>query len=215
MCTRNALARPTKPMTTDTSSTHAFGLGERYAMLPFKGLYWKLAPDALLTINGPIYPVPDLNVPFLGVHFTKRVDGEVHLGPTAIPAFGRENYAGLTGLAPAEIVPILSRLLGQYWGNKQGFRAYAHAESLRFFKTRFVEAAQALVPGLEGRHLIKSDKVGIRAQLLDKEKGELVMDFLVQQAPGSTHVLNAVSPAFTSAFAFARLVLDGAEVAVK
>lgn len=186
----------------------ACGVGRQYRMLPFKGLYWKLAPDAGLAVNGLIYPVPDLNVPFLGVHFTKKVNGEVYLGPTAIPAFGRENYHGLAGLDPAEIGPILSRLLGHYWRNKQGFRRYAHEESLRFFKGRFAEAARALAPRLRAEHLVMSDKVGIRAQLVDTEKHELVMDFLVESGPRSTHVLNAVSPAFTSAFSFARLLLD-------
>lgn len=191
----------------------AFGIGKKYTAIPFKGLYWKLAPNSGLTVNGLIYPVPDMNVPFLGVHFTKKVDGAIYLGPTAIPALGRENYHGLTGLEPTEIGPMLGRLLSLYTRNKQGFRNYAHAESLRFFRARFAEAARALAPNLRPEHLLPSDKVGIRAQLLDLEKGELVMDFLVEHGDNSTHVLNAVSPAFTSAFSFAKLVLDEIGVA--
>lgn len=184
------------------------GVGAQYTMMPFKGLYYKLDPASGLDIHRLIYPVPDLNVPFLGVHFTKKVDGAVYLGPTAIPAFGRENYQGLEGLDLSESAAMLSRVARHYMDNKQGFRAYAHAESLRFFKPRFAEAARALAPRLEAKHLLPSDKVGIRAQLVDTEKNELVMDFLVERGQHSTHVLNAVSPAFTSAFSFARYMLD-------
>jgi L-2-hydroxyglutarate oxidase len=191
----------------------AFGIGKKYTMLPFKGIYYKLASASGLRVNGLIYPVPDLNVPFLGVHFTKKMNGDVYLGPTAIPAFGRENYQGMESLSMSESVPILLRLIAQYLDNKQGFRRYAHEESLRFFKPRFAQAARAMAPRLRTSHLLSSDKVGIRAQLLDREKGELVMDFLVEKGQNSTHVLNSVSPAFTSAFSFSRLVLDQAGVA--
>lgn len=191
----------------------ACGVGERYTMLPFKGIYWRLTESSGLRIRHLIYPVPDLNVPFLGVHFTKKVGGGVYLGPTAVPAFGRENYAGLAGVDAKEIGPILFGLLGQYRKNSQGFRRYAHEEGSRFFKARFAAAARALAPNLKAEHLQKSDKVGIRAQLLDRKRGELVMDFLVEHGENSTHVLNAVSPAFTSAFSFSRLVVDEAGVA--
>lgn len=190
----------------------AFGVGERYAMLPFKGLYYRLDEAAGLRINGLIYPVPDLGVPFLGVHFTRKVSGEVYLGPTAVPAFGRENYQGLEGVDLGEAPQIATQLFRQYVKNHQGFRRYAHEESLRFFKHRFAEAARALAPRLQSRHLLRSAKVGIRAQLLDREKQELVMDFLVESRQNATHVLNAVSPAFTSAFRFSRLVVEQAGV---
>ena len=186
----------------------ACGVGARYAVLPFKGLYYKLDPASGLRFNHLVYPVPDLNVPFLGVHVTRKVSGEVYLGPTAIPAFGREQYRGLASVGPAEAAAIAWRLLGHYVEGKQGFRAYAHAEGGRFLKGRFAAAARALVPRLEARHLLPSDKVGIRAQLVDRTRRELVMDFVVERGEHSTHLLNAVSPAFTSAFAFARLALD-------
>lgn len=187
----------------------ACGLAERYAILPFKGLYYRLDPASGLQFNHLIYPVPDLNVPFLGVHVTKKVNGDVYLGPTAIPAFGREQYHGLHGLYWSEATSIVLRLAKHYLEGKQGFRHYAHAEAGRFLKSRFASAASGLVPRIEARHLLSSDKVGIRAQLVDRVKGELVMDFLCEQNAHSTHILNAVSPAFTSAFAFARLLLNG------
>lgn len=188
-----------------------FGAGERYAMLPFKGLYYRLRPDSTVRCNGLIYPVPDLNMPFLGVHFTKSVDGEVHLGPTAVPAFGRENYRGLQGLDLYESVAILYRLARQYALDKQNFRHFSHTEALRFFKAKFVEAARALVPALKSSDLLPSDKVGIRAQLLDTVSSELVTDFVVERKENTVHVLNAISPAFTSSLSFARYIADQQE----
>lgn len=189
----------------------ASGLAERYAMLPFKGLYRELSPDAPFKVRGLIYPVPDMQVPFLGVHFTPSANGHVYVGPTAIPAFGREQYRGIDSVRPGEALGILSRLAGQYVGDRQGFRGFAHAEAGRFWTPRFVAAGRALVPALEAKHLVPCSKVGIRAQLLDLQTRELVMDFLLSHRPRVTHVLNAVSPGFTSAFAFAPLVVDEAE----
>jgi len=191
---------------------HACGAGLRYAILPFKGRYYRLLPEAGLRIRGLIYPVPDLRVPFLGIHFTRRIDGEVDVGPTAAPALGRENYEGVEGISLGEAARITARLLGQYVRNQQDFRKFAHGEALRSLKSRFTAGAQALVPRLRTNHLGGRSKVGIRAQLLDRQTHQLVMDFVIEPGERSTHVLNAVSPAFTSAFAFARLVVDAAGV---
>lgn len=184
-----------------------FGVGKRYTMLPFKGLYYQLQPTASLDIRGHIYPVPDLRFPFLGVHVTKTVTGEVTLGPTAIPALGREHYGLFSGLDVAETPAILLRLAGQYLANREHFRDLTHAEGLRFFKSNFAQAAQALVPRLRTEDLLRSAKVGIRAQLLDKSKNQLEMDFVVERGPRSLHILNAISPALTCAFRFSDFVL--------
>lgn len=186
----------------------ACGLLDRFSMIPFKGLYYELRPTSFLDIRHLIYPVPDLNVPFLGVHFTKSIDGKVYIGPTAIPALGREHYRGFEGINMKEALSTVLELSQQYLSNKQGFRTYAHNEVLRFLKSRFVASAQALIPDLTMHDVIKSPKVGIRAQLFDKEKRELVMDFMVNHTENETHVLNAVSPAFTSAFSFAKWIVD-------
>ena len=190
---------------------HMFGAGTDYTLLPFKGIYYHLKADSGIRCNGLIYPVPDLNVPFLGVHFTKKIDGQVFLGPTAVPAFGRENYHAFDGLDLREGLGILYLLLQQYALNKQGFRNFSHAEALRFFKGKFAEAARALVPALRTEHLEASDKVGIRAQLLHLGKHELVTDFLVERKDNTLHVLNAISPAFTSSLSFAKYVVDQKE----
>jgi L-2-hydroxyglutarate oxidase LhgO len=185
-----------------------FNVGEKYTLLPFKGLYYGLHKNSNIRLNGLIYPVPDLNVPFLGIHSVKLVDGSVYFGPTAVPAFGREHYQGFKGVNIKDATSISYHLLRQYISNKQGFRSYTHQEMHRFLKSEFLKSMQKLIPGLTSSDLVDSQKVGIRAQLLNTEKNELVMDFLVERADNTTHVLNAVSPAFTSAFSFAKYILN-------
>ena len=186
-----------------------FGVGSQYTLLPFKGIYYALDEQSNIHLNGLVYPVPDLEVPFLGVHSVRTIQGKVYLGPTAVPAFGRENYNGLRGIEPGKAISISYQLAQQYVRNNQGFRKFTHDEAGRFLKTKFVEAAKMLIPRLRKAHLQPSDKVGIRAQLLNKQSHELVMDFLVERKDNTVHILNAVSPAFTSAFAFARHVIRG------
>ena len=180
-----------------------FGIGQDYTLLPFKGLYWQLHPQAPFQFDTNLYPVPDLNVPFLGVHVTPSPDGTVSLGPTAIPAWGRENYRGLDGIEPMMAIEFLGDLASQWWRNTGGFRRYAREQALHGLKPLFLRAAERLVPGLRGEHLIPSQKVGIRAQMYDRKSGKLVQDFRLEQGPHSTHVLNAISPAFTASFALA------------
>jgi L-2-hydroxyglutarate oxidase LhgO len=132
----------------------------------------------------------------------------VYFGPTAIPAFGRENYQGLKGVNIKDATSISYHLLRQYISNKQGFRSYTHQEMHRFLKSEFLKSMQKLIPKLSNSDLVVSQKVGIRAQLLDTKSNELVMDFLVERVDNTTHVLNAVSPAFTSAFSFSKYILN-------
>jgi L-2-hydroxyglutarate oxidase LhgO len=185
-----------------------FNVGKKYTLLPFKGLYYGLHKNSNIRLNGLIYPVPDLNVPFLGIHSVKLVDGNVYFGPTAVPAFGRENYQGLKGVNIKDATSISYHLLRQYISNKQGFRSYTHQEMHRFLKSEFLKSMQKLIPKLSNSDLVVSQKVGIRAQLLDTKSNELVMDFLVERVDNTTHVLNAVSPAFTCSFSFAKYILN-------
>ena len=186
----------------------AFGVGEHCTLLPFKGVYWQLDPRAPFRFSTNLYPVPDLNVPFLGVHVTPSPDGTVSLGPTAIPAWGRENYRRLKGIEPLMSLQFLGDLASQWWRNAGGFRRYAREQALHGLKPLFLNAAQQLVPGLRSEHLIPSEKVGIRAQLYDRRTGTLVQDFRLEHGEASTHVLNAISPAYTASFALADLILN-------
>jgi len=186
-----------------------FGVGDEYVLMPFKGRYYRLKADSGIHINGLIYPVPDLNVPFLGVHSVKSVHGDVYFGPSASPVLGRENYHGVEGINLRDGSSIFYHLLDQYRRDNQNFRHLMHEEGKRLLKSKFVAAAQALVPNVTGSMLESSRKVGIRPQLLNTERHELVMDFLVENHANTTHVLNAISPAFTSGFSFAKMVVDG------
>jgi len=187
---------------------HRFDVGHRYTLFPFKGIYWKLRPDAGLSIRHLIYPVPDLRVPFLGVHTTTSTDGITYLGPTAVPALGRENYRGLEGVRFGELIRIGGLLVRQYASGRDGFRRLAWQEGRRYFKHWFAQAATALLPRLKPEYLQSSDKVGIRAQMLDRQTGRLVTDFVVERGRYSTHVLNAISPAFTCSFPLARHIVN-------
>ena len=190
------------------SVAHQFDVGQRYTLLPFKGIYWKIDPSAKFNIRHLIYPVPDLRVPFLGVHTTTTTDGITYLGPTAVPAFGRENYHGLHGVSFLESIRIMNLLTKQFIYNRDGFRQLVFQEGRHYFKPWFFQSARAILPRLKQEHLLPSSKVGIRAQILDKKTGRMVSDFLVESGHNSTHILNAISPAWTSAFPFARYVCD-------
>ncbi len=184
-----------------------FGFGLDYTILPFKGLYLKYAKNKT-DINTNIYPVPNLRNPFLGVHFTKTVDGTIKIGPTAIPAFWRENYKGFSGFSAAESLVILSREADLFLRNSFNFRNLAFEELQKFNKRYFIGLAKKLAPGIDENGFGEFGPAGIRAQLLKKSSRELVQDFVVEGDEFSTHVLNAVSPGFTCAFPFGEYVVD-------
>lgn len=185
---------------------HSFGVGQRYMLIPFKGVYRRLRPEKNAMVNGSIYPVPDIRNPFLGIHFTKDVKGDIYLGPTAIPAFGRENYGILQGL-DSESLTIMARDLVLFSKN-QKFRSIAFDETKKYIFKYFFEDARKLVKELAPEDIMPCSKVGIRPQLIDLDTNELVMDFLIEKGPDSLHVLNAISPAFTSSMSFAKLIAD-------
>jgi len=182
-----------------------FGVGGRYRLIPFKGIYRQLRQDAPYTVNGNIYPVPDIRNPFLGVHFTRSVDGHVYLGPTAIPAFGRENYGVLAGI-DAEGFGILLEDLVMFLANPQ-FRSVALTEPRKYLPSYFYRDAARLVKELRPTDVEPSAKVGIRPQLVDWETKQLVMDFMVVPSGASLHILNPISPAFTSSMELAREIV--------
>ncbi len=182
---------------------HLFGVGLNYKILPFKGLYWKANEPFAAQIQRLIYPAPDINMPFLGVHVTRTVDGKVLFGPTAIPAFGRENYSLFGGLDLLETPVIGWNLLKMLVRNPNNMRRYVREEMSRYRAANFLAETASMVQKLEPGDIGEFYKVGIRAQLMNTDTGRLEMDFKIEKGPHSMHVLNAVSPAFTSAFAFA------------
>jgi len=189
-----------------------FGVGEHFTLLPFKGLYWQLKPGCPIQPRANLYPVPDLNVPFLGIHFTPSADATpvVSIGPTATPAWGRENYRGLQAIEPAMAAANLGVLSLQYLANRGGFRRYVHEQAFLALPPLLIRAAQELIPAVRSEHIELSQKVGIRSQLFNRQTERLEDDFLCLPGPSSTHVLNAISPAFTASFALADLILGEA-----
>ena len=186
---------------------HCFGVGRNFRMIPFKGIYWKLKKNLPYTVNGNIYPVPDIRNPFLGVHFTRSVHGDVWLGPTAIPAFGRENYGILSGI-DSEGFSILLSDAALFFQNSK-FREVALTEPRKYLKSCFFQDAAKLVKQLEFTDIEPSDKAGIRPQLVDWRSKELVMDFMLVADGGAVHILNPISPAFTCSMYLAETVVKG------
>jgi L-2-hydroxyglutarate oxidase len=190
----------------------SFGLAKDYALVPFKGIYWKLRPEAEHLVRSNIYPVPDIELPFLGVHLTRVINGDVYVGPTAIPALGRENYGLIQGIRPFEAMEVGYRLAGMYLSNRNNFRHMAHLELSKYMKHNFVLAAKRLLPAITSEDMIPTTKAGIRPQLVNLREGKLEMDYIFKHTHCSTHVLNAISPAFTSSFAFAQMIVDSSKV---
>lgn len=185
-----------------------FGLARDLALIPFKGIYWKVSERASHLVRANIYPVPDVSLPFLGVHLTRVISGDVYVGPTAIPALGRENYGVIQGARIGEVAGILGRLAGMYLRNSNNFRILAHAELGKYGKANFLSAAQRLVPSLVDEDLVRTPKAGIRPQLVNVRTHSLEMDYIFEQTDNSVHVLNSISPAFTSSLSFAEMIVD-------
>lgn len=183
-----------------------FGFAKHYSILPFKGLY--LYADATEQLRTHIYPVPELKNPFLGVHFTLTATGQVKMGPTAIPAFWREQYQGLEQLNWQEMWEIIKRELGLLLRAGFDFRRLAFNELRKYQRSHLIQHAAELVHGIEKKNYRHWGKPGIRAQLLNTKTRQLEMDFILEGDERSLHVLNAVSPAFTCSMPFAGYVVD-------
>ncbi len=178
-------------------------------IVPFRGDYYVLRPERRDWVKGMIYPVPDPRFPFLGVHFTRRLDGAVWLGPNAVLAFAREGYrrrdVNVRDLAEIARYRGFRHLARRYWrtGIDELYRD--------FRKAAFLKALQRYMPQLRMADLLPGPS-GVRAQALG-EDGALVDDFVVNVEGGALHVRNAPSPAATSSLAIGALIVDTAEEA--
>lgn len=181
-------------------------VGREYCVIPFRGDYYHLRPERSFLVNSMIYPAPNLELPFLGIHLTKRTDGSVIVGPNASLALGREHYKG-SSINWHDTVRMLCDLRFARLMSDLDFLKIALKElRLSFSKGAFAEAARELVPEISKDDLAP-DQSGIRAQLVDR-RGHLADDFVSDRTDKSFHVLNAVSPAMTCALAFAECVAD-------
>jgi (S)-2-hydroxyglutarate dehydrogenase len=183
-----------------------FGVGEEYRMLPFKGLYWYGSWPAG-RLQRHVYPVPDPRNPFLGVHLTVAADGRAKIGPTAIPALSREAYSGVAGLSAGEAWQVARTLPRFLASPHHDAKSLIASEMPKYLHSHLVKEAAQLVPSVRPEDFRTKGRAGIRAQLFDTRRNRLEMDFVVRPGPRSTHVLNAVSPGWTTALAMAREVV--------
>ncbi|MGO4835052.1 L-2-hydroxyglutarate oxidase, partial [Rhizobiaceae sp. 2RAB30] len=180
------------------------GLAISHRIVPFRGEYFRLPPDKNQVVRHLIYPIPDPDLPFLGIHLTRMIDGSVTVGPNAVIGFGRETYAKL-GVNLGDLVDYLS--YPGFWKTVLKNRKSAVTELRNsLWKPGYLAECRKYCPGLELSDLLPY-KAGIRAQAVARD-GTLVHDFLFLETERMLHVCNAPSPAATSAIPIADRILD-------
>ena len=183
---------------------HMTGQQLNLKIVPFRGEYYMLKKEKQYLVKNLIYPVPDPNFPFLGVHFTRMIEGGVEAGPNAVLAFGREGYKkshiNLPELAETLSWPGFQKVAAKYWRTGMGeiYRSFS--------KAAFTKALQKLMPEIREEDLIPGG-AGVRAQACDRTGG-LIDDFLILESKGVVNVCNAPSPAATSSLAIGETVAD-------
>lgn len=177
-------------------------------IIPFRGAYLRLQRDRPPVVRGLVYPVPDPALPFLGVHITKQINGDILLGPTAMVVGAKDAYKiwtmRLRDLASTFLWPGTWKVGGRFWKTALG---EIHMAASR---KDFVRACSVYLPALRGMKLEPVGRAGVRAQAVARD-GTLVDDFVISETPGATHLRNAPSPAATSSLALAREVVDRLE----
>lgn len=172
-------------------------------IIPFRGEYYELKPEKRYLVKHLIYPVPNPNFPFLGVHFTRMIDGSIHAGPNAVLSFKREGYRK-TDIELRDLVEVLT--YPGFWTLASKYADVGLAEMIRSLsKKAFVSSLQKLIPDVQADDLVPS-AAGVRAQALTRDGG-LVDDFLLVQGLNAIHVCNAPSPAATASLAIGKLVV--------
>ena len=185
------------------------GLEPQVRIVPFRGEYFELAAHKRYLVNKLIYPVPDPDLPFLGVHFTKMVDGSVHAGPNAVFAFAREGYRW-RDIVPRDVWDAVSypgflKMASHNLGNG------AHEMARSASRTLFAASLARLVPSVRAKDIVPSGS-GVRAQAI-RPDGSLADDFIIQYAPRQVHVLNAPSPAATASLEIAAAIIEQSRAA--
>ena len=187
--------------------SRSVGVGSEYAMLPFMGVY-RATSEKNLPLKRLVYPVPHPVNPFLGVHFTLTIDGKVKIGPTAIPIAGREQYSFTEGWSGSDIVQAFKGMKSLITGDSHDFGAILKSEWPKVIQKMLVKESTELVPSAIGVRDWHRKPPGIRAQLVHLPTGKLEQDFIVTNQANATHILNAVSPGWTSSIPFGKHVAD-------
>jgi L-2-hydroxyglutarate oxidase LhgO len=183
------------------------GVGLEYAMLPFMGVY-RATEEKNLPLQRLVYPVPHPINPFLGVHFTLTVDHKVKIGPTAIPIARREQYSFAEGWSASDAGQAIKGMKSLIVGDSHDLKAILKTEWPKVLEHRLVKESRDLVPTANQVKKWHKKPPGIRAQLVHLPSGKLEQDFVVQSVDNSTHILNAVSPGWTSAIPFSRWIIN-------
>jgi len=187
--------------------SRSVGVGTEYAMLPFMGVY-RATSEENLSLKRLVYPVPHQINPFLGVHFTLTVDGLVKIGPTAIPIVGREQYSIRKGWSLVDLMQAAKGAASLVKGESHNLGSILKSEWPKIMLSKLVQESAELVPTAIGVKHWKKKPPGIRAQLIHLPTGKLEQDFVVRKYLNSLHVLNAVSPGWTSAIPFGKWLVE-------
>jgi L-2-hydroxyglutarate oxidase len=181
-----------------------FGVEPKLQIIPFRGEYYQLKKEKQYLVKNLIYPVPDPQFPFLGVHFTRMINGGVEAGPNAVLAFKREGYKktdfSFQDLLELNLYPGFWKMAAKYY--KMGFQEFRRS----FSKELFVKSLQKLVPEVQYDD-IEVGGAGVRAQALERD-GKLVDDFRIVEAERMIHVLNAPSPAATASLSIGKTISE-------
>tara|TARA_Y100001934_G_scaffold48767_1_gene59252 strand:+ start:5483 stop:6706 length:1224 start_codon:yes stop_codon:yes gene_type:complete len=180
------------------------GVDTGVRIVPFRGEYFSIVPEKAHMVKGLIYPVPDPQLPFLGVHFTRRIDGSVEAGPNAVLAFAKEGYRK-TSVNVQDIFNTFS--YGGFWKMSAKFWKVGVKEQYRsLVKKSFVNSLKALIPEIEVSDL-EEPGAGVRAQAVDRN-GNLLQDFSISETNNAIHVMSAPSPGATSSLTISEYIID-------
>jgi L-2-hydroxyglutarate oxidase LhgO len=183
------------------------GVGKEFVCLPFLGSYWKTKQNSQ-TPKRLIYPVPNPINPFLGVHTTNTLNGDIKIGPTAFPVIGKEQYKLTNGFNFSELREFIVASKSMMNSKSMDFKNLALTELLKQFKVKVVSSSNYLSDAIKLNKGWSKYPAGIRAQIVNIENNSLEMDYIVRSDKNVVHVLNAVSPGWTSALPFGRWVVE-------
>jgi L-2-hydroxyglutarate oxidase len=183
------------------------GEGLEYAQLPVLGLY-KITDDRSVPLKTLVYPVPNPEYPFLGVHFTLTLEKKIKIGPTAIPIIGSEQYSICSKVSKDDLWGSTKAIKSLLFNSPKLLTSLAVAELPKVSTRRLINDGQRLVPKARLISSWSYKEPGIRAQLVRLDEGKFEMDFVIRSANGVVHVLNAVSPGWTAAIPFAKHIFE-------
>lgn len=185
------------------------GIRHEYSVMPFKGIYWDISNSSDVNVTCNVYPVPDLNVPFLGIHFTPGAgeDDLATIGPTANIALGRESYKTTEKIELIRSLETISTIARLAMNKESEFRKYVKDQSVLNFEPFMMQQAKKLMPEVKREDIKLSSKVAIRAQIFNKKTKKLENDFIFNEKNNVMHVINSISPAFTASFEMADYII--------